>query len=226
MEELITDGFVTVNGQRCTNLSTDIDVEKDSVSVRGKKAVLDNEYFYIMLNKPKHYIVTSDDPFDRRTVFDLVPDFKGRIFPIGRLDFESEGLLFLTNDGEFSQMILHPSKKIPKTYRVRIKGILDEKQIMRLRRGIELEDGPTKPAKVFVRETRENSMVLKMVIVEGRNRQVRRMLEAVGVEVTALKRTQIGNVKLGKMPTGMWRFLEPNEIRSLRFQARTNERKS
>ncbi len=224
VEELITDGLVTVNGQPCMDLATDIDTEHDTVNVRGKNAVLDREYFYIIMNKPKHYIVTADDPFERRTVFDLLPEFKGRLFPIGRLDYDSEGLMLLTNDGEFAQMIMHPSRKIPKTYRVRIKGTLDEKQIMRLRRGIELDDGPTMPARVFVRETHASSMVLKMVIVEGRNRQIRRMIEAVGAEVTALKRTQIGNVKLGKIPQGMWRFLEPNEIRSLRFQARNKER--
>ncbi len=225
VEELITQGMVSVNGTICMDLATDIDVEKDQVTVRGKKAVVENDYFYILLNKPKHYLVTADDPFDRRTVFDLLPEFKGRLFPVGRLDYDSEGLLLLTNDGEFSQMILHPSKKIPKTYHVKIKGRLEEKQILRLRKGLELEDGMTMPAKVFVRETNDGSMTLKMVIVEGRNRQIRRMIEAVGGEVTGLKRTQIGNVKLGKIPKGMWRFLEPNEIRSLRFQARANERK-
>ncbi len=224
-EELITEGLVKVNGQLCMELSTDIDPANDTVTVSGKKAVIDDERLYIVLNKPKHYLVTADDPFNRRTVFDLLPDFKGRIFPIGRLDYDSEGLLLLSNDGEFSQMIQHPTHKIPKTYKVIVKGTLDDKQIMRLRKGVELDGTMTMPAKVFVRAGKTDNTVLKMTIFEGRNRQIRRMVELVGSEVVSLKRLQVGSVKLGKLPTGMWRFLETNELRSLRFTARSTERK-
>ena len=170
-----------------------------------------------MLNKPIGYLVTADDPFERKTVFDLLPKFKEHVFPIGRLDKNSEGLLLLTNDGDFAQKVTHPSKKLPKTYLVKAKGRIYFRQLRELREGVQLEDGKTLPAKVFIKSYNkaQNLTKIRMVIYEGKNQQIRRMLKAVGSSVIELKRVQIGEINIGKMPIGEWRYLKEKEVRSI-----------
>ncbi|MCK4695550.1 MAG: rRNA pseudouridine synthase, partial [Candidatus Cloacimonetes bacterium] len=157
-------------------------------------------------------LVSSKDDFGRKTVFDLLPDLKTHLFAVGRLDYMSEGLLLLTNDGDYANRIIHPRNKLPKLYRVVAKGILNFEQVRKLRDGVMIEGKKTKPAVVFVKKNYNDKTNLKITIFEGRKRQIRKMLKSVGSEVLELKRLQIGNLKLGKLPVGMWRWLLPNEV--------------
>jgi 23S rRNA pseudouridine2605 synthase len=169
-----------------------------------------------MLNKPPGYVVTKSDEYERKTVYDLLPDFARNLNSIGRLDKESEGLLLLTNNGDFANQIIHPRYKLSKTYIVSVKGSISDDDLKRLREGIVIESKKTLPAKVYIQNKTEDTTLLKFVIYEGRKRQIRIMLEAVNCSVQTLKRTQIGDVSLGNLPRGMWRHLLPKEILSLR----------
>jgi 23S rRNA pseudouridine2605 synthase len=206
-----------VNGKIIKDLATDIDPQNDIVEYKNKKLHLSSNKIYLIMNKPAGYLVTSNDPFERQTVFDLLPDFKEHIFPIGRLDKNSEGLLLLTNDGDFAQKVTHPSKKLPKTYLVKSKGRIYFRQLRDLREGVQLDDGKTLPAKVFIKSYNkaQNITKLRMVIYEGRNQQIRRMLKAVGSSVVELKRVQVGNINIGKLPKGEWRYLKDKEVGSI-----------
>ncbi len=214
-EELVIAGLVKKNGKTVTDLSEDVNVEEDIITVRNIQVTLQTEKIYIMMNKPKGYLVTARDDFNRKTVFELLPDFGGRIFSIGRLDYQSEGLLLLTNDGDFANRVIHPKFKLPKIYKVKCSGYLKEDQIAKLRNGVIFDGKKTMPAKVFVKARSATSTVLRMTIFEGRKRQIRRMLKCVGSEVSELKRLQIGKVSLNKLSVGMWRYLEPREIEAL-----------
>lgn len=216
-EQLVLESKIRVNGKIIRDLATDIDSQNDIVEYKNKKLRLSSNKIYLMLNKPVGYLVTAADPFERQTVFDLLPEFKEHIFPIGRLDKNSEGLLLLSNDGNFAQKITHPSKKLPKTYLVKAKGRIYFRQLRDLREGVQLEDGKTLPAKVFIKSFNkaQNMTKLRMIIYEGRNRQIRRMLKAVGSSVIELKRVQIGEINIGKMPKGEWRYLKEKEVRSI-----------
>ncbi len=216
-EQLVLESKIRVNGKIIRDLATDIDSQNDIVEYKNKKLRLSSNKIYLMLNKPVGYLVTAADPFERQTVFDLLPKFKEHIFPIGRLDKNSEGLLLLSNDGDFAQKITHPSKKLPKTYLVKAKGRIYFRQLRDLREGVQLEDGKTLPAKVFIKSFNkaQNMTKLRMIIYEGRNRQIRRMLKAVGSSVIELKRVQIGEINIGKMPKGEWRYLKEKEVRSI-----------
>jgi pseudouridine synthase len=215
VEELIIQGKVKLNGEKVVDLSTQVNPHKDKIEVSGKPVKPESKKYYILINKPKNYVVTKKDEFDRKTIYKLLPDFAQNCVSAGRLDLDSEGLILITNDGDVVQALTHPTKKIEKVYRVEVDQPLYKKQLEDLRRGVVIEGYRTRPAGVFVRSNRENNVVLKMVITEGKKRQIRLMLEAVGRNVTALKRVQIGEIELGKLPAGMWRLCSREEVRYL-----------
>jgi 23S rRNA pseudouridine2605 synthase len=212
VEELINGGKVTVNGQLCTDLATQIDPQNDLVRVNSSLVKYNQNKVFIMLNKPAGYIVTRNDEHHRKTIYDLLPEMAAKLHPIGRLDHDSEGLILLTNDGDITNKIIHPSTKIEKTYKVTVKGKIDFQKLTLLRNGIEIDDYKTQPAKVFLKHSTDEHSELRMTITEGKNRQIRKMLEAIGHPVLKLKRLQIGNIKLEKLPTGTWRFLNDKEV--------------
>lgn len=214
-EKYILAGEVKVNGKIITQLSYAVKVDEDEVCYKDKVIKPDTENVYIMLNKPKKYLVSTKDDFGRKTVYDLLPDLQTNLFYIGRLDYMTEGLLLLTNDGDFADKVIHPKYKLPKVYKVVAQGKIDEMQVEKLRSGVVFDGRKTSPAKVFIKHRTENKTTLKLTIYEGRKRQVRRMLKAVGSEVLELKRLQIGHLNLGKLPIGMWRYLTRNELRKL-----------
>lgn len=213
-EEMISEGIVKVNGRK-VELGTKIIVGKDTVTIGGKVVQQNDEKVYIMLHKPRGYITTMSDERDRKCVAQLVKDVGVRVYPVGRLDRESEGLLLFTNDGEFANAITHPKKHIPKTYRVTIRPSISEEDITKLQLGVELDGRMTAPAEVFVIEKQEGRVVLEVTIYEGRNRQIRRMFESLNIEVARLKRISIGGVKLGMLQIGAWRNLDEREIKRL-----------
>jgi len=215
VEELIIQGKVKLNGEKVVDLGTQVNPHKDKIEVSGKQVKPESKKYYILINKPKNYVVTKKDEFDRKTIYKLLPDFAQNCVSAGRLDLDSEGLILITNDGDVVQALTHPTKKIEKVYRVEVDQPLYKKQLEDLRRGVVIEGYRTRPAGVFVRSNRENNVVLKMVITEGKKRQIRLMLEAVGRNVTALKRVQIGEIELGKLPAGMWRLCSREEVRYL-----------
>jgi len=217
-EEMIAEGRLRVNGKVAV-LGTKADPGRDHIKLDGKLLTgrAENKVYY-MMNKPVNVMTTLEDPQGRPTVGDFMARIKMRVYPVGRLDFDSEGLLLLTNDGVLTHAILHPSKKIPKTYKVKIKGLLDDKDIARLRGGMHLADGKTAPARVRkLRKLKENSWV-EMTITEGRKRQVRRMFDHVGHSVLKLIRVKVGRVDLGPLPPGEIRSLTPDELESLKIQ--------
>ena len=210
-DELVLSGKVFVNGERVTDF-IDIDEERDEVEVNGERIFREKTKYYIALNKPVGYITSVGDDRGRRSVTDLTSDIEARIFPVGRLDYNTSGLLLMTNDGDFANDIMHPSRKIYKTYVAHISGFPTPKTIDALKRGIELEDGVTAPAKVKVIKAYPSSCDVEISIYEGRKRQIRRMFEAVGYEVLELRRISVGNVLLGNIPEGRWRHLTKQEI--------------
>lgn len=213
-EELILGGKVRVNG-RIASLGDKVDPKRDKVTVSGKTVVAQKEKMYIMLHKPRGFVTTTKDELDRKCVTDLVKDAGVKLFPVGRLDRNSEGLLIMTNDGEFANKLTHPSSHVNKTYRVTVSGAVDDEKIIELREGILLDGKKTLPCDVFVADRKVDRTVLMFIIQEGRNRQIRRMCEAVGLEVLRLKRTEIAGVKLGMLPQGKWRPLNEKEMRHL-----------
>jgi 23S rRNA pseudouridine2605 synthase len=215
-EELILEGRVTVNGEPAV-IGMKADPMEDSIKLDGKLLIKAEPKVYLMFNKPRSVVTSLHDPEGRPTVGDYLRGVKYRIYPVGRLDFDSEGLLILTNDGEFAHRVLHPSKGIPKTYLVKAKGILGDEEIERLRRGIRLGDGLTAPAKLRkVRRLKENSWV-EITIHEGRKRQIRRMLEKVGHSVIRLKRTRIDGIELGELKPGQLRHLSSDEVKQIKY---------
>jgi len=212
VEELIISGSITVNNIITLDFSTQIDPENDVVKVNNKTVVYKQQNIFLIINKPPGYIVTKSDEFNRKTVYDLLPDFAAALHPVGRLDADSEGLLILTNDGNITNKISHPVFHIEKTYKVIVKGQVDMQKVELLRKGVDIGGYITKPAKVFLNTSSEAKSELKITIKEGKNRQIRRMIEAIGHEVLSLKRLQIGKIKAGKLPVGNWRFLSDSEI--------------
>lgn len=213
-EELILQGRVTVNGKKAS-LGDKVDPKTDIVAVNGKKVHKVKEKYYIMLNKPRGYVTTMSDELGRKCVKELVSDVGAVVYPVGRLDRDSEGLLLLTNDGEFANNIMHPKKHISKTYRVTVRSAVTEDQITSLSGGVMIDERQTLPAEVRVLEKSETRSVLEVVIYEGRNRQIRKMCEETGLEVARLKRTAVGGVKLGMLHTGSWRELSEDELKRL-----------
>lgn len=217
-EELIAAGRATVNGT-IADLGRRVDTASDSVEVDGVPVGVLPGLVYYLLNKPAGYVTTASDPQRRPTVVELVPG-DPRVFPVGRLDVESEGLLILTNDGVLTQQLTHPSHGVEKEYLAEVEGRVQPSAIRQLREGVDLEDGPTAPAKV----SEVAPSVLKIAIHEGRNRQVRRMCEAVGHPVTRLVRTRIGPVSDRRLAPGLWRELTLGEVRQLSLPVRAARR--
>lgn len=214
-EEIIAEGRVKVNGVTVREAGLKIQPGKDRVTVDGREIIPANKPVYIMLNKPVGYVSTVRDQFMRPTVLDLVKGVKGRIYPVGRLDYDSEGLILLTNDGNFAYGLTHPRHKVDKTYMVVVQGSPSRKEIDRLRKGVEIDGRMTSPADIRVESIQGNKTTFRVVIHEGRNRQVRRMFEAIGYTVVSLKRTGIGKLQLGTLAPGKWRFLEDREVKDL-----------
>ena len=211
---LILDGRVKVNGVKVTEPGMDIG-ENDVVLVDNEPVSLASKKYYIALNKPDGFVTTTDDPFERPTVMQLVTDVPARLFPVGRLDYHTEGLLILTNDGDFANHLMHPRHEVFKTYIAHVSGFPTLGQLAALRHGVKLEDGKTAPAKVNVIRQYTDGVDISISIREGKNRQVRRMFEAIGYKVTRLCRVSVGAVQLGHLPKGKWRHLAPKEIEEL-----------
>ncbi len=218
-EELIREGKVRVNG-KIAQIGDKIDPKKDSVTVNGKKVVKVKQKYYIMLNKPRGYVTTMSDELGRKCVAELVQDVGAAVYPVGRLDKDSEGLLLLTNDGEFANAVMHPRKHIPKTYRVTVRSNINDAQVEKLEKGIDIEgDGrDTLPASVRIIEKSAERSVFEITIYEGRNRQIRKMCEQVSLDVIRLKRNSVGSVKLGMLKVGKWRELTEDEVHRLQVQ--------
>ena len=217
-EELILAGKVKVNG-RVAGLGDKINPKRDTVTVSGKKIVLNKKHYYIMLHKPRGFITTMEDEMGRKCVAELVKDVGARVYPVGRLDRDSEGLLIMTNDGEFANFMTHPSKHVPKTYRVTIRPDITDDQLLAFNEGIEIDGRMTAPADAHIIEKGENRVVIEVILHEGRNRQIRKMCEALGLEVARLKRTHIGSIKLGMLPQGKWRNLTEDEVHRLKVSS-------
>jgi pseudouridine synthase len=224
-EEWIREGRVRVNGQ-VIGLGDRADPDSDAVRVDGKRVrPRTTAKSYVLLNKPKGYVTTVDDPEGRNTVLDLLPPaVRGRVKPVGRLDVQTEGLLLLTNDGELARLVTHPSTGCPKEYRVKVSGVPAEAQLERLRRGIPLEGRPTRAARIERISTTarggEGNSWLRVVLQEGRTRQIRRMFEMIGHPVSKLKRVAIGPIRDDRLPTGAWRPLSAGEVERLRASGR------
>ncbi len=213
-EELIEQGKVKIHGHVAV-LGAKVDPKRDKVTVRGKTVTAVNEKYYIMLNKPRGFVTTASDELGRKNVCDLVADAGVRLFPVGRLDRDSEGLIIMTNDGDFANRLTHPSSHVNKTYRVTVKGEASEEKLLEMKEGILLDGKKTLPCDCFIAERKPDRTVLIFILNEGRNRQIRRMCEAVGLTVIRLKRTEIAGVKLGMLPQGKWRPLNEREMRRL-----------
>jgi 23S rRNA pseudouridine2605 synthase len=218
-EDLILEGRVRVNGKVVTELGSKADPEKDHIKVDGKLINPQQPKAYIVLNKPVGYVTTMSDPEGRQTVQDLLKGVKVRVYPVGRLDYNTEGLLLLTNDGDFAHLITHPKYELPKTYLVKIKGVLNDEAINRLESGIFLTDGKTAPARVKRLRKEEANSWVEITIHEGKKRQVRRMIDHVGNSVIRLKRVRVGNLPLGNLPPGSYRHMTPEEVTMLRDMA-------
>lgn len=217
-EELIESGKVKVNG-RVAQIGDKVNPKNDDITVSGKRIVRTNKYTYIMLHKPRGFITTMSDEMDRKCVAMLVKDVGVRVYPVGRLDRESEGLLLMTNDGEFANAMTHPTKHVPKTYRVTVRPSISEEQITKLSSGIVIDGSMTAPADVRIIKREEGRVVIEIILYEGRNRQIRKMCEALGLEVARLKRVAVGSVKLGMLPQGKWRELTEDEVHKLTSNA-------
>ena len=222
-EEWIEQGKIKVNG-RPASLGQKINPNRDVVTIDGERVYFQksSQKYYIMLHKPRGYVTTMSDELGRKCVAELVEDVPERVYPIGRLDKDSEGMLLFTNDGDFANLIMHPSHHVSKTYRVTVRPDISDAQVIQLSTGVVIDGKKTSPAHVTVLEKVPGRVVLQVVIYEGRNRQVRKMCEAVGLEVARLKRTAIGPLKLGMLAPGKWRELRPGEIGMIRNAVKTS----
>lgn len=213
-EEIIEAGKVKVNGH-VAHIGDKVNPKKDLVTVRGKRINSVSRNYYIMLHKPRGYVTTVSDELGRKTVMDLVSDIKARIYPVGRLDKDSEGLLLLTNDGAFANALSHPGHNFAKVYRVTVRPEINDEILFNLRNGIEIDGRKTAPCDVNVIIEEPGRVVLEFILREGRNRQIRKMCEAVNLQVARLKRISVGSLKLGMLPQGKWRELTDNEVKKL-----------
>ncbi|SHJ71480.1 23S rRNA pseudouridine2605 synthase [Tessaracoccus bendigoensis DSM 12906] len=214
-EILIDEGRVEVNGKVVTEQGMRVNPDTDHIRVDGARIPPPRRHLYLVLNKPRGVVSTMDDPEGRPTLTDYLPRTKERLFHVGRLDTETEGLIVLTNDGDFAHRLAHPSYEVPKTYHVQAVGVMDNRTIKRLEKGVTLEDGPVKPDKVKLISRSQNKTLLEITLHEGRNRIVRRMMEAVGHPVDRLARTRIGPIRLGVLPVGETRELSREELGAL-----------
>jgi pseudouridine synthase len=222
-EELILQGRVTVNGETVRELGTKADPERDEIKVDGRRIRSQQRKRYVLLYKPRGYMTTRSDPEGRPTVMDLLKGVKEYVYPVGRLDYDSEGLLLLTNDGELAARLTHPRHEVDKVYEARVRGVPDERALDRLARGVTIDGRRTAPARVrasepLVRESGEQTIV-ELTIHEGRHRQVRKMFDAIGHPVVRLKRVRIGPIEDPDIPAGHWRELTPQEVARLQRTA-------
>ncbi len=215
-EQMISQGRVKINGHPVK--LGDKCGYKDLITIDGERIMIPKKknFIYIMMNKPRGYVTTVSDELDRRCVMDLLEDVEERVYPVGRLDRNSEGLLLFTNDGEFANSIMHPSRHISKTYRVTVRPDINDDQLVALSEGVVIDGKKTLPASVVVKDKEAGRVVILITIKEGRNRQIRKMCEAVGLEVARLRRISIGPLKLGMLKPGSYRELTADELRALR----------
>ena len=215
-EELILQGKVQVNGKVITELGTKVQIGKDEVIYENKIVQIENKKIYVLLNKPIGYVTTVKDQFHRESVLDLVK-VKERLVPVGRLDMYTSGALILTNDGDFVYKVTHPKHEIPKTYTVTLKGIVEKGNVEKLRTGVDIGGYITKPAKVKILKTDEDKQIsrLEIIIHEGKNRQVRKMCEAIGHKVLALHRSAIAGITVKNIELGKWRYLSKEEVKNI-----------
>ncbi|HHV28866.1 pseudouridine synthase [Acetivibrio mesophilus] len=212
-EELISQGRVRVNGETVTQMGRKVSLN-DVIEVDGKQVKMEERKVYIALNKPVGYISSARDQFGRKTVLDLVKDIKERVFPVGRLDYDTSGLLLLSNDGDFTYKLTHPKHEIKKVYEADLMGIPSKDDIIRFEQGLWIDDYLTSPANLQLLESNGKTSKVKITIHEGKNRQVRKMCDKIGCPVIKLKRISIGEVSLGKLNEGSWRSLTDSEINS------------
>ena len=213
-EEIILSGRVKVNGVKCTTLGTKV-TEEDIVEVDGETLSLESKKYYIMLNKPVGYVTTVNDEQGRPTVMELISDISKRVYPVGRLDINTEGLLLLSNDGDFTYKVTHPKHKLDKTYHVWVTGKAEQNAIKKLEQGVYIDGRKTSPATVDILDYTKGSALLSITIHEGRNRQVRKMCASVGFKVVSLTRVSEGGLSLGNLPLGRWRHLTENEVKRI-----------
>ncbi len=213
-DKLIADGKVKINGSTVTEMGVCVE-EDDHITVNGKRAVPARKNYYIMLHKPKGCVTTVKDELGRKTVMDFV-DVKVRLYPVGRLDYDTEGLLILTNDGELANKLTHPKNGVAKVYTARISGILTPAEKSALENGVVIDGRKTAPAEVSVVEGDKHHTRVEITIREGRNRQIKKMFESIGKEVEFLKRVQVGEIRLGGLQRGKYRFLNDKEINYLK----------
>lgn len=215
-DRYLQQGRISVNGKMVDNLGTKIDPERDTIEVDGKRVDFIPRKIYLILNKPPGYLVTLKDPFGRPTVLSLLPRIKDRIFPVGRLDQDSRGLLLLTNDGELTVRLSHPRHEIRKVYLVKIRGIPQEAGLKKIRKGVLLDGRKTAPAEIKKLSEGGSRALLRVAIHEGRKREIRRLFKIIGVEVEDLQRIQFGPLSLGNLREGEWRRLTQREVEKLK----------
>lgn len=218
-DRIIAEGRVAVNGKAVEDLGHKIDGQKDMVEVDGKRVKREERFVYLMLNKPPGFLVSLKDPFGRPTIRNLLPPLKKRIFPVGRLDYDSQGLLLFTNDGELAYRLTHPHFKIKKVYLIKVKGEPDPSKFSKLEKGISLNGKKTAPAKIIPLSVLSKRALIRIEIYEGRKREIRRMFEAIGHRVLGLQRIKFDGLALGKLKKGQWRYLTQKEIVRLRNQS-------
>ncbi len=228
-ERMVREGRVVVNGKIIDALGFKADPAKDHIKVDGKRLARFEPPVTLLLNKPRGYLSTVKDPQDRPTVMDLLKKVKGRVYPVGRLDFDAEGLLLLTNDGDLAYRLTHPKFSIARIYWAKVKGLPGEKELMRLKRGIVLEDGKARVVSSYILREEEKNSWVRVVVTEGRNRLVKRMFSVIGHPVLKLKRVEFGPLRLGNLPIGQYRFLTPEEVAKLKgmsaeFRVRSQNR--
>jgi len=215
-ERMVVEGRVSVNGKVVQTLGFKADPSKDHIKVDGRRLTPFEPKVILLLNKPRGYLSTVKDPKGRPTVLDLLKNLKWRIYPIGRLDFDAEGLLLLTNDGDLAHLLSHPRFSIPKTYWVKVAGVPEEKKLMRLKRGVMLEDGRAKAVSCSLIRQREKNSWVRVVVTEGRNHLVKRMFSAIGHTVLKIKRIEYGPIQLGDIAFGQFRYLTAEEMEKLK----------
>lgn len=213
-EEIIKSGVVYVNGIKTATLGTVVDPENDDITVNGKKINKKEDFIYILLNKPTGYITSVKDQFGRPTVMDLIKS-KNRLYPVGRLDYDTSGLLIVTNDGLLTYKITHPKHEISKTYYAKVSGIPTLGQLSSFRNGLFIDDYKTSPAQIEIIHKYKNTSLLKIIIHEGKNRQIRKMCSKIGHPVIDLSRKAIGDITIDGLKEGSWRYLKPEEIEYL-----------
>ncbi len=215
-ERMVVEGRVSVNGQVVETLGFKADPSRDHIKVDGRRLTHFEPKVILLFNKPRGYLSTVKDPKGRPTIMDLLKNLRWRIFPVGRLDFDAEGLLLLTNDGDLAHLLSHPRFSVPKTYLAKVAGVPEEKKLNRLRRGVMLEDGQAKAVSCSLIRQREKNSWVRVVVTEGRNRLVKRMFSAIGHIVLKLKRVAYGPIQLGDLPFGRFRYLGAEEVEKLR----------